>query len=291
MAKFGWLSLALALGSGLGGCKDPPAPPERTEPWRAAAARSAGTPESGHRVHYRLAPAQALDFELRTKTTTITGQFPLIRGSLDVDLMNLENSRAKLEIDAAQVRITTGTDDERLAYSMRAQNWLNLGASIPDAVREQRRWATFRLEEVREVQADAAHEARVDRKRLAALKERAATDEDAGAGTPPAPPAPAEVRVTRAEIIGSLELNQRRVTEPQAIVLEFWYPASASPGLPPDRIVVRSVRPLTIPLERHQIGPRDAAGMRIASDLKLLGSEVGQTARISVELAFAPASP
>lgn len=293
VVRFGWLGFTLALGVGVNGCKDPPAPTQRTEPWRAGAASSAASAEAGHRVAYKLAPAQALEFELKTKTTVITGRFPLLRGSLDVDLMNLKNSRSKLEIDAGAVRISTGTQDESLAYSMRAQNWLNLGASIPDAVREKRRWATFLLEEVREVQADAAHEARVDRKRLLALKQQVQTDsedEDAGAPKPKPAPLPQEVRATRAEVLGSLELNQRRVTQPFHVAIEFWYPAAATPGLPPDRIVVRSVRPVAIPLERHQIAPRDAAGMRIANDLKLLGSEVGKTARVSVNLEFLAAT-
>ncbi len=52
------------------------------------------------------------------------------------------------------------------------------------------------------------------------------------------------------------------------------------------RLVVRSVRPLTLKLDEHDIKPRNARGEPVASELKLLGSDIGREARIDFELGF-----
>jgi len=285
------------------GCDRKPPPPERSEPWRAPVVASAPVAKPGAALPYTLAQKQEIAFTLKTQATTITGVFPIVRGTLALDPVNLKNSDAKLRIDLGAVRITTGSEDENRGYSVSAQNWLNLGASIPEATRDARRWATLLLEEVQETEAKAAHEATVDRKRLAQLRAELETtpdtsDADAAteADTPPdaasprgsAVTLPAEIRTTRVRVLGSLELNGRRVTEPYAVTLEFYYPATATPGVPPDRIVVRSVGTHKFPLERYQISPRNPAGMLVASDLKLLGAEVARAAQVHFALQFVP---
>jgi hypothetical protein len=258
---------------------------------------SAPTTKPGAALEYELPQKQELRFSLKTQAITITGVFPIVRGTLALDPVNLKNSDAKLRIDLGAVRITSGSEDENRGYSVSAQNWLNLGASIPEATRDARRWATLLLEEVDEIDANAAHEASVDRKRLEQLKaevETTAVADEADASldqaAPPEDraPLPAEIRTTRARVLGSLELNSRRVTEPYALAVEFHYPATATPGFPPDRIVVRSVGTHKIPLERYQVSPRNAAGMLVSSDLKLLGREVARAAQVQFALEFVP---
>jgi len=269
---------------------------ERTEPWPAPAAASASAARAAAvRSEYALAPGQRVEFQLKTKSTSIEGLFPLLRGSLSVDLMQLSESEAQLQIDVGAARITSGKDDdENVHYSLTAHNWLNVGASLPEATRERRRWASFLVEELTETGALAAHEARVSRK----LTERAqAPEQDAGtdaevesdAEAPEARPgAPAEVRATRAKLVGSLELNQRKVTAPYQVELQFHYPTEASPGFPPDRIVVQSVGSVQVLLAQHDIEPRNSAGERIAADMKLLGKQVGRVARLRFALEFLP---
>jgi len=294
---------------GLCACNTEPRPVERTKPWRAPAASSSASSGSSANVEktlaYTLAPRQELIFSLKTQTTTITGVFPVVRGTLRLDAVNLKNSDANLRVDLGAVRITSGDEDENRRYSVSAQNWLNLGASIPEAARENRRWAAIVLEEIQEIDAGAAHEARIDRKRLEQLKsasraERAdasttaadaAPDTDADTSAPDDSSLPAEVRVTRARVRSSLELNGRRVTQPYAVSIELHYPASATPGFPPDRVVVASAGSYKIALDQYQIAPRNAAGMLVASDLKLLGAEVARSAQLQFALEFVPAAP
>lgn len=291
--------LALVLTSWLLGACDTsdPRPVERTEPWRAPAAASAPSTDPAKTSKYTLAPKQELMFSLKTPTTTITGVFPIVRGTLDLDPVNLKNSEARLRVDLGAVRITSGSDDENRRYSVSAQNWLNLGASIPEAKRDARRWATVLLEEVLESNASSAHEARVDRKRLEQLESRQASTSTRGteapldAGADAAPDIgslPAEIRVVRARVRSSLELNERRVTQPYSVSVEFHYPAAATPGFPPDRVVVASAGSYKIALDQYQIAPRNSEGMLVARDLKLLGSEVARAAQVQFALQFVP---
>ena len=295
--------MSLASGPlGLSACNTEPPPVERTKPWRAPAASSTPSTNVEKTLAYTLAPRQQIAFSLKTQTTTITGMFPVVRGTLRLDAVNLKNSDANLRVDLGAVRITSGDEDENRRYSVWAENWLNLGASIPDAARENRRWASILLEEIQEIDAGAAHEARIDRKRLeqlksASLAERsdasptaadAAADSDGDAGAPDDASLPAEIRVTRARVRSSLELNNRRVTQPYAVSVELHYPASATPGFPPDRVVVASAGSYKVALDQYQIVPRNAAGMLVASDLKLLGAEVARSAQLQFALEFVP---
>jgi hypothetical protein len=224
-------------------------------------------------VHYQLQAQQRVDFELRTKTTKISGSFPVVRGSLELDSMHLAKSRGKIEVDLGAIRIEAEDENEHRTYSTTASNWLNLGASIPEATREARRWASFEIGEVSEVSAEAAHEGR--------LEKRAQKETDADAGAPPG-----EVRKVLAKVRGPFSMNQRRMSQDVDVSLSFGYPAAATPGFPPETLVVKSSRAVRVPLEAFGVEPRNAAGIAVASDLKLLGSAVGRLAVVSFALTF-----
>jgi len=271
-----------------------------SEPWPAQGASKAAKVEPRElRRDYVLAGGQKLGFELKTQAATITGEFPVLKGVLSVDLMNLKHTDGKLEIDLGATRVTSGSEKELLERSMIAQNWLNVGGSVPEANRDSLRWASFLIEEVAEARATAPHEAPVNREvtSQAQAPPAASIPSVASAAADAPTPAPTlapelgmngEVRSTRARVLGSLQLNQRRVTEPHEVTLDFYYPASATPGVAPERIVVKSLGSVGVPLNRHAIEPRDSAGVSIAADLKLLGKEVGTVARVSFVLAFLP---
>ncbi len=301
--------VALLAMPGLLACskKNESSQPERTEPWPAPAVSAHEEEAKGARHDYVLESGQKIQFELKTKSTSIAGEFPVVRGSFSLDLMNLKNTEGKLRVDVGAARITSGSDEENSGYSMTAQNWLNVGGSVPEATRERRRWARFLIEEVKHTGATAAHEAGIDHKLTARVRQQAISEqESSGSSTAASPEAgpvkdlrtappdrdgslaspPAEIRVSRARLVGSLELNQRRVTQLFDVELQFYYGAAATPGLPPERIVVKSVRPHKVLLSQHNIEPRDSSGSRIASDLKLIGTEVARAARVSFSLDF-----
>ena len=270
-------ALFCCLGVASSACKDEKAPREnRTEPWPAPAASSARTPTSAL-VRYRLGERQQIDFELVSKGTKIVGLFPVLKGELEVDLMHLERSRATLGIDLAAARIQADDEREHTSYSATAQNWLNVGASIPESTREDRRWAHFEISEVFDTSADAAHEGRLAERAKKAPGPN--TNADAGALS-------GELRKVTAKVRGPLSLNQRRMDLDANLSLSFRYPAEATPGFPPERIEVKSSRTVSVSLEAFGIEPRNAKGVLVASDMKLLGSTVSRIARVSFSLEF-----
>lgn len=271
------LFCSLGLGLGLSACRDEKPPPEeRTEPWPAPAASSARQPAAAL-VHYELVDKQQIDFELVSKDTKIVGYFPVVKGDLEVDLMHLDRTRGSLRVDLGAVRIEADNEREHISYSTTAANWLNVGSSIPESTREGRRWAKFEISEVFDTSSDAAHEGRLARR--AKKSPKANTSADAGAFE-------GQLRKVTLKTRGPLSMNQRRMDQDANLSLLFEYPAEATPGFPPERVEVKSARALRISLDAFGIKPRNAAGILVATDMKLLGSTVSRIARVSFSLTY-----
>ncbi len=79
---------------------------------------------------------------------------------------------------------------------------------------------------------------------------------------------------------GQLSLHGFRVPVEQPISFE----------LSPDKVVVRSQRPLIVKLAEHDLGPRNAQGQLVASELGLLGTRIGREIRVEFELVYDPAA-
>jgi hypothetical protein len=258
------------------GCEQAPPAEKRSEPWPAPAVSSARAPASAL-VDYELESRQRIDFELQTRSTKIVGFFPVVRGKLELDLLHLERTRGTVEVDLGAVRITAGDERDEREQSATAMNWLNLGSSIPEATRSGRRWASFEISEIFQVSAQAAHEGRVQPREENAG--RGETDADTGASA-------GESRQVLAKVRGPFSMNQRRTSQDLNVSISFDYSAAATPGFPPATLRVESARALGIPLEAFGVEPRNAVGVVIASDRKLLGSTVGRVAKVSFVLTF-----
>jgi hypothetical protein len=186
--------------------------------------------------------------------------------------MKLERTRGTIRVDLGAVRIDAEDQRDHTNYSATAANWLNVGASIPPAERERRRWASFEIAELLELSSEAAHEARQQK------HSKANADPDAAPAT--------EVRTVTAIARGDLVLNDRRMSQDFRISIALHYPAEATPGFPPDRIVVSTRSDQRIVLDAYGIKPRNPAGVVVAKDLALLGSTVGTIAQASFSLTF-----
>lgn len=235
-----------------------------TAPWLATASASAPT----LRARYVIAERCRAEVELRAKEANRRGAFRVCRGELDVDLLDLARTRGTLSIDVASIEMAgegdAGRSDED---TQRAQNWLDVGASRPEAERERLRWATFTLGSIENASAPAAHAG----KREATAEPQ--IEGDAGS---------AERRNVTFTAKGSLELHGVRVEVELPVRASFHYSGKASAELVPERVSVESRRPLTVALGSHDIKPRDAAGVFMAQEMKLLGRQVGKDARVSL---------
>jgi polyisoprenoid-binding protein YceI len=226
--------------------------PERTEPWPApCAVPSASARPATERARYEVEKID-ITFELPAKRATPRGRLPAATGRFEVDYENPERSSGSLRIDLGLIELEGGDGEGGTTdATRRALEWLELGAEIPAAEREARRFATFSLRALQDTNIGG-----LGRRR---------------GGQPPH---------FSATVVGDLSLHGVRAPVRVPVSLEFG-PLGAAP---PQRLVIRSRRPLVVPLGVHDIRPRDARGVLVARELTLLGESVGREAKVTFEL-------
>jgi polyisoprenoid-binding protein YceI len=228
--------------------------PERTEPWPApCAAPSASARPATPRAHYEVEGSD-ITFELPAKRSTPRGRLPSATGRFEIDYENPEQSSGSLRVDLGLIELE-GDGGGTADATRRALEWLELGAEIPAAEREARRFATFSIRALEDTNIGG----------LGGRRPRAVR-----------PP-------FGATVVGELSLHGVRAPVRVPVSLEFG-PLGAPP---PRRLVIRSRRPLVVPLGVHDIRPRDTRGVLVARELTLLGESVGREAKVSFELTLA----
>ncbi len=269
--------LAAVLGAACSRSDPTPAPaPAPSEPWPAQA-RSSG--QRSQRVAYAVAKRGEVSFDLKTRQAQHRGVMGVARGELEIDLLDLSASRGHVEVDLTSVRMLDEDGEPDRQASARALNWFELGSSRPPAGRERFRWARFVIESVSDTSSEAAHEGRLQ----PAPKPAA----DAGAGGSSGQQ-PAQIRIVDLTMKGKLRLHDYEVVQVVALRAAFHYAAPATAGAVPQQIVLTTRRSFPVGLAAHDIRPRDALGTEIASDMKLLGTEVAREARVTLHLEATP---
>jgi hypothetical protein len=267
----------------LAGCSKKPPSEERTEPWLASPPEA----KAAVRAKYRVGERCEAKLELRAKEATPRGRLRVCRGELDLNLTDLADSRGTLAIDVASVEMAGdgdgGRSDER---TQEAQNWLDVGASRPEAEREKHRWATFTLTGAKDASSATAHAGRRE-KVVREPEEAEALPEEDGGGSE-------EKRERRSVSLtarGQLVLHRVRVELEVPVRVTFEYGGAAAPEALPARVEVSTRRPVVISLATHDIKPRDASGVFQAQGMKLLGKQVGRDARVTLSATAALLPP
>jgi hypothetical protein len=242
------------------GCHRAPPKPERTAPWLATASPSSSTARASvRRLHYKLGHAE-MAFELPAKRATPRGKLAQPRADLDVDLDDLSHTTGSISLDLANLTLTgaDGTTDD--AATTRALEWLELGRAVAAEKRDLDRNATFAISEL-----DAGHVVTAPN---------------------------GDRRVARRELESHWtvrgELSLHGVRAPLTADVSLTLVPGTDSGGPPAELLIRSRKPLVVPLSTHDIGPRDASGVTIAKDLPLIGDKVGSEAKVTFDLVFVP---
>ncbi|MBK7580790.1 MAG: hypothetical protein IPI67_11345 [Myxococcales bacterium] len=252
--------------------KEPP-PPERTEPWLA------NPPEASAALSAKYVWSERCEAKLtlRAKEGSPRGVFRVCRGELDVNLTDLTESRGTLAIDVASIEIRGDGDAGRDAeQSQEAQNWMDVGASRPEAERERLRWAIFTLTALRDASSASAHTGKRERVEPEPEEPADLPEDDAGE------PKKSERRSVTLVARGQLVLHQVRVDVEVPIRVSFHYAERASADTVPERLTLTTRRPVVVSLAAHQIKPRDSSGVFQAQAMKLLGQQVGSEAKVSL---------
>lgn len=262
-----WLGLGLVALA----CKREEPPPERKEPWLAHPPDAASTV----RAKYTVGGRCDAKVELKGKEATVRGAFRVCRGELDVHLTDLARSRGSLAVDVGSIEMLgdgdAGRSDE---LTQEAQNWLDVGASRPEAERERMRWANLTITGIRDPSSATAHGGRRERAAPEDEESVALPEEDAGAKR--------EQRSVALTLTGQLLLHKVRVDVEVPVRVTFHYGGAATSDATPERLSITTRRPLLVSLAAHDIKPRDSAGVFQAQGLKLIGTKVGSEARVSL---------
>lgn len=261
--------------------------PAHTAPWHARPAPSAARPSLV--VRYTIDPRGSASFTLKAKKATPRGTLRVARGTLQVDLLDLTKTRGTVSMDLGSVLMDAdaGVDAGDQDPTDQAKNWLDVGDNVPEAERARQRWATFHIESIDHATADAAYEGR--RAKPSALSPdggAVAETPDAGDGGA----APPEIRSVDLTATGRLFVHGFEAHHSVRLRALFEFAGKAGPGARPERIVIRSLHPLALPLAAYGIKPRDSAGIFVSEGMKLLGVSVGREALISLDLSAVPAS-
>jgi hypothetical protein len=253
-----------------------PAPAGRTEPW--AAPPSASSYRSAP-LRLDIAERAETSFVLTAKEGRVEGTFRVARGELRTDLRDLGRTRGTVSVDLASVMVQGADREDRLAAET-AQNWLGVGASVPETAREKYRWARFDLDRVENLSARTPQHGR--------RPPRAPPDSTAGVESVPEAGAE-EMRTVDLDAQGKLLLHGYEVELRVPVSLCFHYPGPPKVGQAPTRVDIATRAAVAVSLDAHDIKPRDPAGNLLPRDLRLLGTRIGREASVSMRATAYPA--
>lgn len=251
----GYCVLCIALLSACAcacGCSKEQAPARRTAPWLASASASAASSPARLSLHFL--PESSVRFSLPSTKADPTGQLPVVEGKLELDPADLPSTRGYLEadllrlaLDPASLPPETGLDAQSAGEL--ALQWLELGSSVPPERRQQLSRARFELTAIEGLSATSLE---LDARRSSRV---------------------------RATAIGSLLLHGFRAPVRVEVSVQ------ALPRSPdgPLRVSIRSIKALVLPLDPHDVAPRDASGFGQASQTRFAGKP-GRSAKITFEL-------
>ena len=190
------------------------------------------------------------------------------KGSLDVDLSNLSNSRGEVKIDLSTLTTSTFAEAEKNAsQTVHARTWLEVGdgedGKLDDKTKETHRYAVYAIRSIENASA-------TDLSKVAPVK-------DGGD----------EVRAVTLTTKGELLVHGHKVNRDADVEVAFRYDAGAAPDKPKE-ITIKTKKPLRVVLGEHDVKPRDGFGKIAKSSFHLLGTKVADDADIALDLRVKP---
>jgi hypothetical protein len=221
-------------------------------------------------IKFTIDPASASSIDMPAPIEHIKAETTAAAGSLDVDLMNLANSRGEVKIDLGTLKMHTFGDDSARndAEGRDAKTWLEINAMDAGPSADQaaaNRWVVFAIRSIDGLSAP-------DVTKVAATKDGAD-----------------DVREVTLTAHGDFLLHGRKVSKDANLVARFHYPSGAAPTSKPTRLDIATKVPVHVSLEEHDVRPRDSAGALKLAAAGLLGTKVAKVADIVLDLHATPA--
>jgi hypothetical protein len=272
--KAGWLTAVwVTTGlAGLPGCdkKDEASSGSSSSSSTMATAASSvapsAPPPTAKVVKYTIAPNGKTSIDMPAKDEHIKGDTSAAAGELQIDLMNLANSRGEVKVDLTTLKTHTFPEPEKNAsQNGHALNWLDVGEKVTPEVKEKNRWVTFEIRSV-----DGVSAADITK-------------------VPPEKTADGEVRTATLTAHGELFLHGHKANKDVPLEVKLHYPVGAAAESNPTSLDLTSKAPLHIVLADHEVKPPDPVGKLLQGFNDVLRAKVAETADVTLDLHATPA--
>jgi hypothetical protein len=225
----------------------------------ASALSAALPPPTAKVVPYDVDPASKTSIDMPGVKEHITADTTAATGHLDVDLMNLANSRGEVKVDLTTLSTHTFHDDHDKDQTSHARNWLQVGDVATADEKKANQYAVFALQSLAGISG-------ADVSKVAPTKEGAE-----------------DIRTVQATVHGDFLVHGHKAAKDVPVEVKFHYPSGAAADSKPTKIDIKSTSPLKVTLKEHDVHPRDAVG-KLADWTTSLVSKVAETADITLDL-------
>ncbi len=226
-------------------------------------------PPSSMVVKLSIDPKGTSKIDMPAPKEHIKAQTSAAVGNLDVDLMNLANTRGEIKVDLTTLKTATfGDASKDSAQTMHARAWLEVGdpekGKIADDVKAANKYAVFAIRSIDGLSAS-------DITKISPTKE--GND---------------DVRAVSLTAHGELLVHGHKVPKDIELEAKIHHPAGAAPTTAPSMVGITTKKPFKITLAEHEVKPRDDVGKIAKAAFSLLGTKVAETADVSLELRATP---
>ncbi len=259
-------AMAVALGVGAVACDDKKG--QNLAPAASSLAASTPAPTTNKTVKFVIDPKSSTSIDMPAPKEHIKAGTDGATGSLEVDIMNLANTRGEVKADLLSLHTKTFDDAAKdKTQTGHARTWLEVAdgeeGKVADDVKSANRYAVYAIRSVDNLSA-------TDLTKVPATKDGAD-----------------EVRTVTATTHGEFLIHGHKVDRDAEVEVAFHY----APGSPPDKpksLAIKSKKPLRATLADHDVKPRDGFGKIAKGAFNLLGTKVAETADITLDLRATP---
>ena len=255
-------ALAVAVGIGVVGCDDKKA--TSLAPAASSLAPSTPAPTANKTVKFTIDPKSVTSIDMPAPKEHIKAGTDGASGAIEVDLMNLANTRGEIKADLLTLTTRTFGDAAKdKSQTGHARTWLEVAdgeeGKLDDSVKTGNRWAVYAIRSVDGLSA-------TDITKVAPTKDGAD-----------------EVRTVTATTHGEFLLHGHKVDREAEVEVAFHY-AAGSPADKPTSLTIKSKKPFRTTLADFDVKPRDGFGKIAKGAFNLIGTKVAEVADVSLDL-------
>jgi len=236
----------------------------------SASSLSASTPAPTTNKILKLSvdPKSKATIDMPAPKEHITAGTDAAVGNLDVDVMNLANSRGEVKMDLSTLKTGTFKDESKdSTQTGHARCWLEVAdcedAKTDEAVKTANKYAVYAIRSVENLSA-------TDLTKVVPTKE--------GEG---------DLRTVTMTTKGEVLIHGHKVDRDADLEVQFHY-APGTAAEKPTFVTVKTKKPFRITLAEHDVKPRDNVGKIAKASFHLLGTKVADTADISLDIRATP---